>query len=142
MTGAKLRIIPPKRRCSAAILDSPVLSFSQSVDFRASNTNLPLLPVKVPQVLTNFAKWISSWRFDVDWEASNYLDQTNNLAAPMLIFHGTEDISVPHETSEEMARLRPDIVTLVSNDSGHTRSWNIDPDAYAEAITTFLDELE
>ena len=133
---------PLRNGTTAAILDSPVLSFSRSVDFRAGNTNLPLLPVKVPQALTNFAKWISSWRFDVDWEASDYLQQTNNLAAPMLIFHGTEDISVPYETSDEMRQLRPDIVTLVSNDSGHTRSWNIDPEAYAEAINTFLDSLD
>lgn len=132
---------PLRNFTTAAILDSPVLSFSDTVDFRASNTNLPLLPVKVPQPLTNFAKWISSWRFDVDWEASNYLEQTDNLAAPMLILHGSEDISVPLATSEEMADLRPDIVTLVTNDSGHTRSWNIGPEAYAEAIDAFLDGL-
>lgn len=133
---------PLRNFTTAAILDSPVLSFSQTVDFRASNTNLPLLPVTVPQPLTNFAKWISSWRFDVDWEASNYLERTNDLAAPMLIFHGTEDISVPVDTSQQLAESRPDIVTLVTNDSGHTRSWNIGPEAYAEAIDDFLDELE
>lgn len=127
---------------TAAILDSPVLSLSQTVDFRASDTDLPLLPFKVPQVLTTFAKWISSWRFDVDWAATDYLSQTGEMHTPMLIFHGSEDISVPLATSRDMARLRPDLVTLVANDSGHTRSWNIGPDEYAAAINAFLDGVE
>jgi pimeloyl-ACP methyl ester carboxylesterase len=133
---------PLRNSTKAAILDSPVLSFSDAVDFRASNTDLPLLPIKVPQVLTDFSKWIASWRFDVDWAASNYLEQTNNYFAPTLIFHGTSDISVPHDTSVAMAEERPDIVTLVSTDAGHTRSWNIGPDAYEAAIAEFLDSLD
>ena len=142
MIASYLTQSPLRNFTTAAILDSPVLSFSESVDFRAANTDLPLLPFKVPQVLTNLAKWIGSWRFDIDWAASDYLDQTAEMHTPMLIFHGSEDISVPLATSRDMARLRPDIVTLVANDSGHTRSWNIGPDEYAAAIDEFLDGLE
>ncbi|GMR02044.1 MAG: alpha/beta fold hydrolase [Acidimicrobiia bacterium] len=133
---------PLRNFTKAAILDSPVLSFEQTVDFQASRTNLPLLPVKVPGVLTQFAKWISSWRFDIDWDATDYLSQTGNLHAPMLIFHGTRDTSVPYATSAEIARLRPDIVTLVTTEASHTRSWNVDPQAYEAAIKDFLAGLD
>jgi pimeloyl-ACP methyl ester carboxylesterase len=127
---------------SAVILDSPVLSLSDAVDFRASRTSLPLLPIDVPQVLTNGAKLIASWRFDIDWDATNYLLQTNRMHPPMLIFHGTNDISVPIETSRELADLRSDIVTLVETDAGHTRSWNVGPDSYESAIATFLGSVD
>lgn len=142
MVASYLTQSPLRNFTRAVILDSPVLSFSDTVDYRASLTNLPLLPVKLPQVLTNFAKWISAWRFDVDWTATDYLDQTNNIHAPMLIFHGTEDVAVPHSTSAEMASLRPDIVTLVTTAAGHTRSWNLAPDAYEAAITEFLGSID
>lgn len=133
---------PLRNSTKAAILDSPVLSLTDTVDFRGSETDLPLLPIKVPQVVTNFAKWISTWRFDVDWVATDYLDQTGEMHAPMLIFHGTEDISVPYSTSAEMAALRPDITTLITTDAGHTRSWNIAPEDYAAQITAFLTNLD
>ncbi len=142
MIASYLTQSPLRNFTRAVILDSPVLSFSDSVDYRGSLTELPLLPVTLPQVLTSAAKWISSWRFDVDWAATDYLDQTNNIHAPMLIFHGTEDLSVPYSTSAEMADLRPDIVTLVTTNAGHTRSWNLDPDAYEAAITEFLASIE
>ncbi len=127
---------------SAVILDSPVLSFSDTVDFRASRSNLPLLPFKVPQLLTDGAKWIASWRFDIDWDATNYLLQTNRMHPPMLIFHGSNDISVPIETSRELADLRDDIVTFIETDAGHTRSWNVGPDSYEAAVSDFLDGID
>ena len=133
---------PLRNFTSAAILDSPVLDFEATVDFRASNTSVPIFGFTVPQELTNIAKWIASWRFDIDWEATNYLDQTANIHAPILIFHGTEDISVPLSTSQEMAVRRPDITTLIITEAGHTRSWNLDDLAYAEEIEAFLAGLD
>ena len=133
---------PLRNFTKAAILDSPVLSFERTIDFQASKTNLPLLPIKIPGVVTQFAKWISEWRYDIDWASTDYLSQTNELHAPMLIFHGTQDPSVPYATSLEMANLRPDIVTLVTTEAGHTRSWNVGPEAYETAIRDFLAGLD
>ena len=123
------------------ILDSPVLDFEATVDFRASNTTVPIFGFTVPQELTNIAKGIAAFRFDIDWEATNYLDQTAKIHSPILIFHGTQDISVPLSTSREMAVRRPDITTLVVTDAGHTRSWNLDDVMYAEEIEAFLGDL-
>ena len=129
---------PLRNFTEAAILDSPVLSFTDTIDFRASNTSVFGIPV--PQVLTDFSKWIASWRFDVDWEATDYLSDENlaNLHAPMLIIHGSNDDSVPLSTSQEMAERRSDIATLVTTDAGHVRNWNIDPEGFEQLITDFL----
>ena len=129
---------PLRNRTRAAILDSPILSFEAVVDFQAENTNLPFIGASLPGSLTSFAKWLASWRFDIDWDATDYLAKSHELHAPMLIFHGSNDTSVPLATSEELARLRPDIVTLVTTEASHTRSWNESPDDYKAAIIEFL----
>lgn len=131
---------PLRNRTRAVILDSPVFSFEATVDFQAANTELPLIGVEIPESLSTLAKWIASWRFDIDWDATNYLARTGELHAPMLIFHGSGDTSVPLATSRLMARLRPDITTLVVTEASHVRSWNESPDDYKAAIIDFLIE--
>jgi pimeloyl-ACP methyl ester carboxylesterase len=131
---------PLRNRTLAAILDSPIFDFEATVDFQAAHTELPLIGVTIPEQLTTFAKWIASWRFDIDWEETNYIAKSPELHAPMLVLHGADDTSVPLATSKIMARLRPEITTLVETDASHTRSWNEEPEAYAIAITEFLAE--
>lgn len=133
---------PLRNFTKATILDSPVLSFEDTVDFRATLTDVPILGFEVPQLVTNLAKNIAEWRFGIDWEATNYLTQTGQIHSPMLIFHGSEDTSVPLYTSRVMELTRPDITTLVVTDAGHTRSWNVDDVLFTATITEFLDDLD
>lgn len=132
---------PLRNRTRAAILDSPLLSFEATVDFQAANTDLPLIGVAVPDELTGFAKWIASWRFDINWDSMNYLNKAGELHAPTLILHGRNDPSVPIETSRTMAKLRPQIMTLIETDAVHTRSWNESPEDYEASIVAFLSQI-
>jgi hypothetical protein len=56
----------------------------------------------------------------------------------MLIFHGSNDTSVPLATSKFIERVRPEITTLIETDAVHVRSWNLSPDDYEAAILEFL----
>ena len=132
---------PLRNFTRATILDSPVLSLEDTVDYRATLTKVPLIGIEVPQLVTNLAKNIAEWRFGIDWEATNYLAQTAQIHSPMLIFHGTKDTSVPVYTSRVMELTRPDITTLVVTDAGHTRSWNVDSAMFDAAVNEFLDGL-
>jgi len=131
---------PLRNRTRAVILDSPALDFEATIDFQASQTDLPLIGTPIPDSLATFAKWIVGWRFDIDWDKTNYLAQTGELHAPMLIFHGSADTSVPLATSRRMAQLRADITTLVETGANHVRSWNESPEEYKSAIVDFLIE--
>ncbi len=133
---------PLRNFTKAAILDSPMFSFEDTIDYRASQKNLPVVGFKLPGIVGTFAKSIAAWRFDIDWDATNYLEQTAELHAPMLIFHGTNDTSVPYATSLEMSKLRPDITTLITTDAEHVRSWNLDPAFYDATIKDFLEGLD
>ncbi len=129
-----------RNRTRAAILDSPALSLEATIDYQAANSSLPVIGTSIPEQLSTFSKWIASWRFDIDWDETNYLLRTGELHAPMLIFHGSADTQVPLATSQRMQQLRPDITTLVETDASHVRSWNESPEEYKAAIIEFLIE--
>jgi pimeloyl-ACP methyl ester carboxylesterase len=123
----------------AVILDAPMLNFSETVDDNASREEIaPGVPL--PSSLTDVAKWIAAKRFDVDWDALNYLADTDAYAdVPFLVFHGTADTTVPIATSREFAAQLPDQVELIEVDGAeHIESWNPDPEAYSSAVVAFL----
>jgi pimeloyl-ACP methyl ester carboxylesterase len=84
-------------------------------------------------------KWISTLRFGLDWNAMDYLKDAGRLNVPILLIHGEDDTRVPIETSEELAELRPDLVTYsVYPDTAHADAWNTDADRYERELREFL----
>ena len=133
---------PLRNQTVAAILDSPVLDLEASIDLAADQETLPLTSIALPQSLVSTAKWLAGWRFDIDWEAFNYVERWRDLHTPTLIIQGTADDSVPIEPSVELARIRPDLITLVTPPGvGHVLAWNADPEGYEALVNAFLDDL-
>ncbi len=135
------------RRAAAApqvvglVLDAPMLDFGETVSFGARQLDLPVLG-HVPESLTWTAKRIAAARFDLDWDALDYLSDPSWLTVPALVFHGTADTTVPVATSRQLVRTKPDLVTLVETRGvEHVRSWNADPAAYDGHVRAFLDGL-
>jgi alpha-beta hydrolase superfamily lysophospholipase len=123
---------------NAVILDSPMLDFSRTVDYGASQRSLPLVGLPIPGSLTAVAKWIAGWRYGVDWANLNYLTSDARLRAPVLLFQGTGDKTVPPATSNQLAKDRPDLVTYVlTPGAGHLDSWNLDPIRYERYVERF-----
>jgi predicted esterase len=92
------RLSSARPRCASARLDQ--------VDFRRTNGH-------APSVLTKVGKWIASWRFDVDW-GDRLPGAPGRSGVPILLFHGARDDETPIAESEELADLRPDLVTFTS----------------------------
>jgi pimeloyl-ACP methyl ester carboxylesterase len=133
---------PLRAQTVAVILDSPVLNLGSSIDHAAEQTHLPLTSVTVPRSLTSVAKWIAGWRYGIDWNDTDYVTRSRDLQTPMLVIQGSGDETVPSEPANELARLRPDIVTLSAPpDVGHVLAWNADADGYEALVATFLDNL-
>lgn len=134
---------PLRNHTIAIILDSPVLDLESAVDHAAAQRTLPLLPTAVPPGLVDVAKWFTSWRFDVDWDATNYVSRWRDLHTPTLILQGTDDTTVQLKPAEDLARIRSDIVSLVELPGvGHVVGWNADPSGYEALVNTFLDTAE
>lgn len=125
------------------VLDSPMLDFSETVDDNASRETLPLVGIPLPSSLTAAAKWIADQRFDVRWGDLDYLEDPSAYEGiPFLVFHGTEDTTVPIATSRTFARLLPDDVALVTcPGADHIECWNVDEVRYVDEIDAFLSRV-
>ncbi|HQH08486.1 MAG TPA: alpha/beta hydrolase [Phycicoccus sp.] len=121
----------------AIILDAPALSFARTVQWGADQIALPGgMPLPAP--VTWGAKKLSTWRFGVDWDATDYLTDPSWDTLPTLLFHGDSDLTVPVSTSREFAAARANVTYVEVKGAGHVASWNMDPGAYDRAVTTFL----
>lgn len=122
----------------AVILDSPMLDFSRTVDYGASQKTLPVIGLPIPRSLVATAKGIASLRYGVNFASLDYLAADARLNAPILLFQGTADKTVPQATSDRLARDRPDLVTyVVTPGAGHLDSWNLDPVSYEDRVESF-----
>jgi alpha-beta hydrolase superfamily lysophospholipase len=129
-------------RVRAVILDAPGLGLDAAIDHGAGDRRLPLLGAPVPAPLTTVAESIAGFRYHLDWDRLDYLNRAGRLSAPILLFHGTADPTIPFATSQALARLRPDLVTFVPvAGAGHVKSWNHDRARYEQAAGAFLDRV-
>ncbi len=125
------------------ILDSPALNLDEVVDFNGAQERV--FGVPLPGLLTDLAKVLATLRFDVDFSAMNHLDHAGELSpsTPILLFHGSEDSSVPAVLSKKLAGARPDIVEYhVFSGATHVGSWNLDTERYESIVHGFLDQLD
>jgi uncharacterized protein len=121
------------------VLDSPMLDLSETISYGAEQLELSGRSA-VPRTVTWVAKTLSEVRFGVDFDEVDYNDDADWVTVPTLIFHGTGDLTVPIETSRELAELSDD-VQLIETDARHVESWNIDPDGYEATVRDFLEPL-
>jgi pimeloyl-ACP methyl ester carboxylesterase len=114
------------------VLDAPMLSFGETVDFSGREEGHPRLAVVIGRA-------VSRYRFDMDWGAVDYLRRADELVVPVLLIHGDADRRVPIETSREFARARPDLVTYVEfANAPHVAAWNVDAERYEQTLRAFL----
>lgn len=123
---------PDASMVRAAVLDSPALDWSAIFTYRA--------PGYLPEPVVLVGKQILAWRLGL----SN-LDQINevvpsvNYKVKTLVFQGTGDTSVPPNRNIQLARMRPNQVTLVTFPGAeHTQEWNNNPARYTTALRRFL----
>lgn len=128
---------------SGLMFDSPNIDFGDTVDHNASQREMPLVPVNVPGSVAQVAKFITSLRIGVNWKSLDYVDKTDRaLHVPVLVHHGTADLSVPIQQSIRFADQSPELIRLVQvRDAGHVESYDLDPEGYVDEVLDFLDRL-
>ncbi|NNF64670.1 MAG: alpha/beta fold hydrolase [Acidimicrobiia bacterium] len=117
-------------RVTGIVLDAPILDLSDTVDF---------VDVTIPTGFRTVAKQLAAFRFDIRWAQLDYLRGASTLEVPVLLFHGTQDATVPLATSEALDNLLEDLVIYrpVAG-AGHGESWNVEPTEYEDAFGDFL----
>ena len=127
-----LRFSPQSQLVGAVILDAPVLDWNGVLRALANRDGVPSQLVPITELVISQRIGFSFARYD-------QLAHAAAFHAPILILHGTNDQIVPFQTSQQFARLRPDLVTLVPfPGAGHTQAWTSNPARYDSAIERFL----
>lgn len=117
------------------VYDSPVLSWTDTLDFEADNRGLP-------SFLTPLASAAVRVRTGIRFDQLDQVRRSDELTVPVLLIHGTGDETVPVTSSDAFAEARRDLVTYLRPEgAGHVQAWNADPEGYEAAVTEFLRSL-
>jgi alpha-beta hydrolase superfamily lysophospholipase len=134
----------PREVVIGMLLDAPNVDFGRTVDFAASQRELPLIGLPVPVTLSATAKFVTSLRIGINWKLLDYIaDADETIRQPVLIHHGTADLRVPLETSLDLQATNPDLIQLIQvQGAGHIESYDVDRQGYVESVLAFLAGLE
>jgi uncharacterized protein len=114
------------------VLDSPVLDWEAVLMDQARRYHLPAPIMRL--ALFRMRRLIGMDFASFDWVA-----RAGELRVPVLVFHSSDDPTVPGVLSQAFAERRSDIVTLIDDRiSGHFAGHNVDPAAYEAHVTAFL----
>lgn len=133
----------PREIVIGVLLDAPNADLGQTVDFQASQRELPVIPANVPPTLAATAKFITSLRIGINWKQLDYIaDAGRTIRQPVLIHHGTNDLSVPLDESLELVEANPDLIQLIQVEgAGHVESFDVDRQKYVDEVIGFLQGL-
>jgi pimeloyl-ACP methyl ester carboxylesterase len=116
---------------AGVILDSPPLEWRSLIRHYARRYRL--LP------LAGVVEWLTVAKSGQDFDAIDHHSVMEHFTTPMLLFHGSEDQTVPVAHVERLARARPDIVEYHRVEGAeHVGPWNIDPERYEALVTRFV----
>jgi uncharacterized protein len=123
-----------------AVLEAPNADLREIVRLRSGEA----LPVGGPLGASFLAAGRAfAWlRTGLDFDAIDYVGRANALTTPILLFHGTDDTTIPMEIGQALAEARPDLVEFHPIEGGfHVRAWNEDPVQYRATLGRFLGQL-
>ncbi|HEY6627595.1 MAG TPA: alpha/beta hydrolase [Acidimicrobiia bacterium] len=125
------------------LLDSPNIDLAETVDYRASQRELPILPFNVPTSLSTVAQFFTSLRIEFNWQSVDYVEKAaDSLRQPVLVHHGTADLTVPISESIELQETQPDLVQLIQVEGAdHVGSYDVDPQKYISEVLGFIQEV-
>lgn len=125
---------------AGVVTDSANIDMGSTVDYRASQEELPLIPVRVPPTMAWVAKFFTSLRISINWKSIDYIEKaTRSLRVPVLAIYGTADDSIPNAQSIDLAEAQPDLVQLFEVEgAGHVESFDVDYQGYVDRVLEFL----
>ena len=124
----------------AVILDSPPADLTSNIDAIGDTRSLPVVGLPIPESLESVAMLITQWLFHLDFDDFNHITGASDITAPTLIFQGGMDTTVDASVARALvAAMGPGASLVEQPQAQHVGSWNVDPEAYASALGSFLD---
>tara|TARA_A100001037_G_scaffold37014_2_gene28649 strand:+ start:721 stop:1866 length:1146 start_codon:yes stop_codon:yes gene_type:complete len=134
--GIVIKYLLESENCSKIkniILESPTLDLNQIIANQAKNLKF------MPGFLLISSKFFLAFMLKIRWDDFRFLERSSELAHPILLIHSEEDNTVPITASDQLFKLRPDIVTYIRLKKGsHAAAWNQNQEALEKKIRTFM----
>lgn len=128
-------------RVVAVVLDAPVVSWRQVIDFHAVAHRLPLALSHTGQRLIgqSWSKSLGGVGIPLPIPHTDWIARADELRVPTLLIHSEDDDFVPYGPSRDLAEARPDVIQLETWQGAlHCREWNVDPDRWQSVVEAFL----
>lgn len=125
------------------MLESPVIAWREVLEAQAAEAHVPAVVRRLAYaVLRSRLSWVSGQRVAIRLDELDLVARADELRVPVLLLHSDEDGFVPSGASRALAARRPDLVTFVPFPGArHVKLWNLDPDAWTAAVSTWLAAL-
>jgi hypothetical protein len=127
----------------AVIMDAPASSLRDAIDAGAESRTIPGLGLPIPESLENAAMFIAAMRFGLDYDAVDYTEMDGLFDMPLLTFQTDGDKTIPKAVNDEFMTDGSGSggTYIVVPGADHVLSWNVDPQAYEQAVTEFVEQL-
>lgn len=120
------------------VSDCAFSSIEEIIRFHLKKS-LPFVPAFVILPLLDF---VSQKKYGISLKHNSPIEQVKHATVPMLFIHGVDDTFVPYEMGRTLNLYCASKSSLASvKGAGHGEACLADPDGYADAIGTFLDEV-
>lgn len=128
-----------RSRIDRLVLDSPVLNWRHTLAANVTAAGLPAWAGGAAE------PWLTGARRSqfvgleepLDLDAMDWTARADEVTQPVLIHHGASDRFAPRADSEAFAAAAPN-AQLTDLDSGHTTTWNADPQVWLKTTSRFL----
>ena len=135
ITLAFMRRSTLARHINAVILDSPALEWRELIKHHAVRFHLPVFLAPIVARLTTL-------KSGQDFDAVDHFQHAHVYNLHMLIFHGSDDNTVPVAQLDRLYEARPDLIEYVRVEGGqHLRIWNMDIEAYERHLRQYLGRM-
>ena len=125
---------------TALVLDSPVLSWTDTVKANCARSGLPAVAgaLAVPWLAARPLALITRLPDAIPLRQFNWIARAPEFNTPTLILHGTRDSSAPIGLSQTLRARRGDLVTLETFNADHTLAWNSDAERWKRSVGAWL----
>lgn len=123
------------------VLDAPVIDWGDVIAHHARVNGIPAPIGGLSRALMGrrSARRLVGVHDAVDVAKTNWVARAGELEHRMLLIHSVDDEFVPVGPSQELARARPDLVTMDAWDTArHTKEWNVDPERWERSVAAFV----
>lgn len=123
------------------VLDAPVISWMNVMEHHARENRVPAWLGGLAQKVMGspLGSKLLGISAPLPLSQADWLQRSGDLTHKMLIVHSLDDEFVPVGPSQELAQLRPDLVTFLPwQDALHCREWNTDPHTWEAALRRYL----